>query len=183
MTLHFWSFPQPFCVLCAGRGAVGKEQNVTRALWCPEAMKLWTHGPVLPSQGPAPLPAPQKWGCPRAPCCQHRGLWWLLALGKPPGREDEREARGHLHHRIPVGSRDPVPGSLPGQGINSAGWAGRGTGLCGRRQQEQGANCPSPVPPHPLGPAQLCTHACSPKGKCKSQGLFVTLIKPTFKRV
>lgn len=147
--------------------------------------KRWrrAHSPDLPYQGPALFPAPHKRGCPRAPCCQHRGLWWLLALGKPPGREDKREARGHLHHRIPVGSRDPVPGSLPGQGINSAGWAWRGTGLCGRRQQEQGTNCPSPVPPHPLGSAWLCAHACSPKGKCKSQGLFVTLIKPTFKRV
>lgn len=147
--------------------------------------KRWrrAHSPDLPYQGPALFPAPHKRGCPRAPCCQHRGLWWLLALGKPPGREDKREARGHLHHRIPVGSRDPVPGSLPGQGINSAGWAWRGTGLCGRRQQEQGTNCPSPVPPHPLGSAWLCAHACSPKGKCKSQGLFVTLIKPTCKRV
>lgn len=93
---------------------------MSRALWCPEVMKLWTHDPVLPSQGPAPLPAPQKRGCPRAPCCQHRGLWWLLALGKPPGREDEREALWQGDTSITTSLWDPG-NPVPGQGINSAG--------------------------------------------------------------
>lgn len=85
-------------------------------------------GALLPAQGA--LVASGSWKAPRQ-----------------GGREGGTVARGHLHHRIPVGSRDPVPGSLPGRGIPSR-VAGRGMGQRGRRQQEQGTKHRAVCHPH-----------------------------------
>lgn len=162
---------RPFCVLCAGRGAVGEEQNVPWALRCPEAMKKSSR-PCFAFSGSCPAPSTSEAGLSLCTLLPAPGALVASGCRKAPrqgGGEGGTMARGHLHHRTPMGSRDPVPGSLLGQGITSAGWAGRGTGQR-RRQREQGADCPSPVPPLPLGHARLCAHTCAPKGKCKQAG-------------
>lgn len=162
---------RPFCVLCAGQGAVGEEQNVPWALRCPEAMKKSSR-PCFAFSGSCPAPSTSEAGLSLCTLLPAPGALVASGCRKAPrqgGGEGGTMARGHLHHRTPMGSRDPVPGSLLGQGITSAGWAGRGTGQR-RRQREQGADCPSPVPPLPLGHARLCAHTCAPKGKCKQAG-------------
>lgn len=70
------------------------------------------HSPDLPSQGPTLLPAPQKWGS--AASTGGSGGFWLLEspqAGRTRGRHCGKGTPPSPH---PVGSRDPVPGSLPG---------------------------------------------------------------------